>query len=504
MNSFPGPNGLTKHLAFPPFHTELLTQKFWCASENLGRVKVIISEGTFGTRQGSTFKSKKNIVCFAFQHAPLFELQEANIAWPNPAMFRCMEPVFAHSTNAIQPDPSSHGHSPRREMKSPALAGPVCQMPQINKSVPPRLHRHGLPCVHMDVVPTPAPEFSGSPPAHAFSVPQGSRAIPTSSTDVSMADYGPLRVWEDGPHTFDNGGNPRSLHQAMSQSISDVVYTGSHSRRHTFGTRDDPLEGLPEELSPIKISSVGNEELLTPSRMMSRLQQGYNETPQSYGGTSPENDVGAANPQHFDAYYSPLRDMSSVGTFAPANTRVNSAMNTPPEALDPTAGKERGSPCPPSQHPRSLPVMAGDTLPETVCEVSGESLTSRAYVSHLEVGMPGPTQAQIASEKVKGRKEGKRTQRKASADAKTHAPRKSSGANVAGPCVDAVQSADGKRKREISMSTELGGSAEMTAGLTFSPVRKVSKGEGKMNVRTEAAKGDDGVKRAPLGQLLNH
>lgn len=58
-------------LRFPPFHQEMLTQSYWNAGENMGRVKVVISEGLIRGPGISPFERTRNLVSFSFQHAPL-------------------------------------------------------------------------------------------------------------------------------------------------------------------------------------------------------------------------------------------------------------------------------------------------------------------------------------------------------------------------------------------------------------------------------------------------
>lgn len=66
-----GTHGLLK---FPPFHMEMLTQSWWSAGENMGRIKIIIAEGLVRkSATASPFERTKNIVSFSFQHAPLRE-----------------------------------------------------------------------------------------------------------------------------------------------------------------------------------------------------------------------------------------------------------------------------------------------------------------------------------------------------------------------------------------------------------------------------------------------
>jgi hypothetical protein len=64
-------HGNIEKLRFPPFHNEILTQNWWNVSENLGRIKIVISEGFFRASRDPSFERVKNKVSFSFQHAPL-------------------------------------------------------------------------------------------------------------------------------------------------------------------------------------------------------------------------------------------------------------------------------------------------------------------------------------------------------------------------------------------------------------------------------------------------
>lgn len=61
-------------LKFPHFYKEMLSQSWWSAGENTGRIKIIIAEGHVHNNPiASPFERTKNIVSFSFQHAPLRE-----------------------------------------------------------------------------------------------------------------------------------------------------------------------------------------------------------------------------------------------------------------------------------------------------------------------------------------------------------------------------------------------------------------------------------------------
>ncbi|KAL9584973.1 MAG: hypothetical protein Q9212_001795 [Teloschistes hypoglaucus] len=113
-------NGEQECLRFPPFHQEMLTQTWWSAGEDFGRIKVVIAEG-FAESQGlpSGFRRLRNIVSFSFQHVPLAILEDAAIAWPNAGMWQQSSQQLYKSPN--QPsdmDPDAHAHSPRRRTSS--------------------------------------------------------------------------------------------------------------------------------------------------------------------------------------------------------------------------------------------------------------------------------------------------------------------------------------------------------------------------------------------------
>lgn len=64
-------SGALEGLRFPAFRQELLQQSYWSPADELGRIKIIISEGF--SRDSLTMPTErvKNVVAFSFQHAPL-------------------------------------------------------------------------------------------------------------------------------------------------------------------------------------------------------------------------------------------------------------------------------------------------------------------------------------------------------------------------------------------------------------------------------------------------
>ncbi|KAI4140405.1 MAG: hypothetical protein LQ341_003849 [Variospora aurantia] len=106
-------------LRFPPFPQEMLMDQWWSAGEDLGRVRVVITEGLArGQGQPGAFRRVKNVVSFSFQHAPLAVLEDAGVAWPNPEMwYQSVQQTYAPSSPCKlgATDLDAHAHSPRRQ-----------------------------------------------------------------------------------------------------------------------------------------------------------------------------------------------------------------------------------------------------------------------------------------------------------------------------------------------------------------------------------------------------
>ncbi|KAK0625478.1 hypothetical protein B0T17DRAFT_492555 [Bombardia bombarda] len=105
--------GELERLKFPHFRRELLYQNHWNPADELGRIRVMISEGFPRDSLSVPIERVKNIIIFSFQHAPIEILESNGVAWPNPSMWR--RPPFT-SVPTYHPDDGaeSHTHSPRR------------------------------------------------------------------------------------------------------------------------------------------------------------------------------------------------------------------------------------------------------------------------------------------------------------------------------------------------------------------------------------------------------
>ncbi|KAG5916273.1 hypothetical protein E4U61_003824 [Claviceps capensis] len=102
-------------LVFPSFKEEILRQDWWVPADDLGRIKVVLSEGFLRDSMTNPFERIKNIVAFSFQHAPQEILEQSSIAWPNPSMWRSASYASQLEVPTLQCDDSeSHAHSPRR------------------------------------------------------------------------------------------------------------------------------------------------------------------------------------------------------------------------------------------------------------------------------------------------------------------------------------------------------------------------------------------------------
>lgn len=126
--------GELEPLKFPPFRRELLYQNHWSPGDEIGRIKIIISEGFPRDSPTNPTERVKNVVAFSFQHAPLglyihrvrtheivlslIDILETNgIAWPNPQMWRrpLNNPAVPVPTYYPDEGADTHLHSPRRK-----------------------------------------------------------------------------------------------------------------------------------------------------------------------------------------------------------------------------------------------------------------------------------------------------------------------------------------------------------------------------------------------------
>ena len=124
------------------FLYDILQQRGWSPADDLGRIKLIISEGFPRGSVTVPVERVKNVAAFAFQHAPLCMLgpttgsdtkltwfftailEAAGLAWPSPSLWLhspvpSSKPVPTFSSNDGH---LLHGHSPRRPKHKRAAA----------------------------------------------------------------------------------------------------------------------------------------------------------------------------------------------------------------------------------------------------------------------------------------------------------------------------------------------------------------------------------------------
>ncbi|KAI1451706.1 hypothetical protein F4805DRAFT_75115 [Annulohypoxylon moriforme] len=113
-------NGDLETLRFPQFRSEVLRQSYWSPADEIGRIKIVISEGFPRDSLTVPIERVKNVVAFSFQHAPLDILESSAIAWPNPSMWRRtpFNPTMPVPAKHHEDGAEAHLHSPRRRTTS--------------------------------------------------------------------------------------------------------------------------------------------------------------------------------------------------------------------------------------------------------------------------------------------------------------------------------------------------------------------------------------------------
>ncbi|KAH6623696.1 hypothetical protein F5144DRAFT_369851 [Chaetomium tenue] len=217
--------GELERLRFPHFRRELLFQNHWRPGDDIGRIKIVISEGFPRDSLSAPIERVKNVVAFSFQHAPLEILENNAIAWPNQSMWQCaaFNPAVPVPAYHLDDGPSSHAHSPRRKpaplrhLKNQGFSGPA-----LNNVVFPG-HAGGLlddsalqmPYLDDNVAPinTPFPDSfadsaylewtnslaggqSNDPWDGLALWPQGGRTQRQTASDTVMPDYLPAQIAE--------------------------------------------------------------------------------------------------------------------------------------------------------------------------------------------------------------------------------------------------------------------------------------------------------------------
>ncbi|PYH42196.1 uncharacterized protein BP01DRAFT_138889 [Aspergillus saccharolyticus JOP 1030-1] len=118
LSSYVDKSGNQDRLRFPTFHHEILKQPHWDAGELYGRIRVVLAEGFSRPHRSPPFERVKEVVAFAFQHAPIQILEYSEIAWPNASMWTREPRLFKYNsggaTSNMKEPEDSHAHSPSR------------------------------------------------------------------------------------------------------------------------------------------------------------------------------------------------------------------------------------------------------------------------------------------------------------------------------------------------------------------------------------------------------
>ncbi|KAH8815144.1 hypothetical protein F5884DRAFT_641437, partial [Xylogone sp. PMI_703] len=167
-------NGHQERLKFPGFHQELLNQSYWDAGDDIGRIRVVITEGIQTlTVPPLNIERLRNVVSFSFQHAPLNILELSEIAWPNAAMWR---PVSSATVLFTQPYTQQQ----------------ICEGAQGQVWSPHRRTQQHPDVGRQVMLPACVSSFSPQPncePLENYFNPAFRRWRQPSSSDVSMHDY---------------------------------------------------------------------------------------------------------------------------------------------------------------------------------------------------------------------------------------------------------------------------------------------------------------------------
>ncbi|KAF4470309.1 NADH dehydrogenase (ubiquinone) [Fusarium albosuccineum] len=144
--------GELEPLKFPVFRQEILQQDDWSPADDLGRIKLVISEGFPRDSLSMPMERVKNVVAFSFLHAPQGSLllilpvcmlnntdvlERSGIAWPNPFMTLRAPSTTSKPVPSLPPsNVNSHAHSPRRQAKERQRAMSRITMPMFQDIMP--------------------------------------------------------------------------------------------------------------------------------------------------------------------------------------------------------------------------------------------------------------------------------------------------------------------------------------------------------------------------------
>ena len=401
----------------------------------------------------------------ADSHADI--LENCGIAWPNQGLYFQAAQQFHNvaSSRTQAADPDTHAHSPRR--RNASRVGARAKLNPTLGQLPAQLHGSRHPGLQNDDPFDPAhgltsDPFTGGVSLYNYSNPW-SRST-TTSGDISMKDPS------------------RSTSDSYDEPMPDVTRPASpSSSRRSYPMPDC---SRPQSLaSSRQVSWYTGED--SAAVKCSHLQ---------YVEENPEIEEQVSE-NHFDdliARMSPRDFSANSGISAPSNTRVSSAVNTPPGRTSPAAELRTVSF---AGMPRSVSITSRDPPPS----FNARGPSNTGAMSELDNPRPASRHSQIHEEpdeetedkvkkrpvgrpagNVKSRKEGRssdiglevpnsKSQRRASAPSASALGKENSGAT------SAEKSGEGKRKRLTKVSGSKVNLKKSPNNPDSSPTRKVSK-----------------------------
>ena len=452
-------------LRWPRFREEMLTQTYWNAGEDKGRIKVTITEGYLHGPGIFPFTRTKNLVSFSFQHAPQRKygvghmtmapltiaadiLESSGIAWPNAGMwYQSSRPAYHITLPAKRGGPTEdmdlHAHSPRKRVDSTAR-------------IEDRM-AHSMP-IQKSTFGSMQPPATIQPPIlskfhYSNRAPDWASAMPMSDPFVESSRYMNRRY----------GNRSNESDQPMPYYSRSITPASMHNAPHHMQTHFRPITALHNEAIFNDVESIFNTQNNTLS-----------------------------------------------GVIAPAHTRVSSAANTPPIQSRPSAAAEARAASYTSTHERSraISITTKDAPPKPrkPSDISMKSQFSKEQPGTKPTAKVRPY-LKPATE-LKGRKEGRGSEqleayslfqkRASKSSIKTSGSGKE---NTTATVTTTVVLSDGKRKR-ASTASEIQLSAKDEEALGSSPTGKVSKKMGSPGADIESPETLT-VTRVPLEEVSN-
>ncbi|PKY00636.1 hypothetical protein P168DRAFT_313405 [Aspergillus campestris IBT 28561] len=247
-------SGNQDHLRFPPFHSDILEQRHWDAGDLHGRVRIVISEGFSRPHRSPPFERVKELIVFAFQHAPLHVLEYSSIAWPNASMWSREPRLFKYNTGSGLVDKKelddSHAHSPTRHgLRQVTLANSQASSSAVRNSWPYRDYYYSSL--------GPAPQWQGNPAEPRITPPESFMPDPFIDPymlDPSARHRGARPSWEDVsmPDYAPSSGSSRAL-----SSMTGVSYEHSKNASLVTPIDEESYTQFVEALSPPKPLASG-------------------------------------------------------------------------------------------------------------------------------------------------------------------------------------------------------------------------------------------------------